>query len=168
VSTIEVDNAHRSDLSVVGWLGVGLSVSGVAHAGWTLMTWATVGGDVAEGLVVGTAAALIGGIIAYGDATPEMDAMCDHCGERIVAHSSRDGHDESIEALCTSDPRCGRLGPISAVLQRRKETFHYCSGECAAADADRRRMQLPSQIDTETPAARLAATDGGTDQEDQS
>jgi len=168
VSVIEVDSARRSDLSVVGWLGVGLSVTGLAYAGWTLMTAMTVGGGVVEGLVVGIGVALLGGGLAYESATPEMDALCDHCGDRILAHSGRDGHSESIEALCSSDPRRGRLGPLSVVLQRRTATFHYCSGECAAADADRRRMQLPSRTDTEsTAAARLATTDGGTDRVDQ-
>ena len=167
MSVIEVDSARRSDLSVVGWLGIGLAVAGLAYAAWTLMTAVTVGGGVVEGLVVGIGGALLGGALAYESATPEMDAMCDHCGDRIVAHSGRDGHDESIEVRCSSDPRRGRLGPLSVVLQRRTGTFHYCSGECVAADADRRRMQSPSRTDTEsTAAARLAATDGGTDQAD--
>jgi hypothetical protein len=168
VSLIEVDTARRSYLSVLGWLGVGLTVSGLAYGAWTLMTAATVGGGVIEGLAAGTGAVLLGGAVAYESATPEMDALCDHCGDRIVAHSGRDGHDESIEALCSSDPRRGRLGPLSVVLQRRTATFHYCSGECVAADADRRRMQIPSRTDTEsTAAARLTATDGGADRLDQ-
>ncbi|GGK64634.1 hypothetical protein [Haloarcula sebkhae] len=164
---IEVDSVRRSDLSVLGWLGVGLTAAGLAYAGWTLITSMTVGGGVVDGLIVGVGAALIGGIVAYGNAIPEMDAMCDHCGDRIVAHSSRDGHDESIEVACSSDPRRGRLGPLSVVLQRRTDTYHYCSGECVAADVDRRRMQIPSRSETgSTAAARLAATDGGTDQTD--
>ncbi|WP_049938408.1 hypothetical protein [Haloarcula marismortui] len=165
---IEVDSVRRADLSVLGWLGIGLTVSGLAYAGWTIITSLTVGGGVVDGLVVGAGAALIGGLVAYGNAIPEMDAICDHCGDRIIAHSSRDGHDESIEVLCSSDPRRGRLGPLSVVLQRRTDTYHYCSGECAAADAERRRLQSPSQTDTESTAAgRLAATDGGTHRLDQ-
>ncbi|WP_240150016.1 hypothetical protein [Haloarcula sp. JP-Z28] len=168
MSLIEVDNARRSDLSVVGWLGIGFAVTGLAYAGWTLVTAATVGGGIIDGLVVGIGAALLGGYVAYEIATPEMDAMCGHCGDRIFAHSGRDGHDETIEAHCSSDPRRGELGPLSVVLQRRTATFHYCSGECAAADAERRRLQSPSQTDTESTAAgRLAATDGGTDRLDQ-
>jgi len=168
VSVIEVDTARRSDLSVLGWLGVGLAVTGLGYATWTLMTAATTGGGIVDGLVVGTGAVLLGGGVAYESATPEVDAVCDHCGEHILAQSSRDGHDESIEVYCSSDPRRGRLGPVSAVLQRRSATFHYCSGACAEADADRRRMQIPSREDTESEAAaRLATTDGGTDRLDQ-
>jgi hypothetical protein len=167
VSAIGVDNARRSDLSVVGWLGIGLAVTGLAYAGWTLMTAATVGGGIVEGLIVGIGGALLGGYAAYENATPEMDAMCDHCGDRIFEHSGRDGHDQCIEAHCSSDPRRGRLRPLSVVLQRRKATFHYCSGECAEADAERRRMKSPSRTDDSTAAARLAATDGGTDRVDQ-
>ncbi|WP_336330000.1 hypothetical protein [Haloarcula sp. CGMCC 1.2071] len=168
MSLIEVDTARRSDLSVLGWLGVGLTVGGLAYAAWTLMTAVTVGGGVVEGLLVGTGAVLLGGAVAYESATPEIDALCDHCGDRVVAHSSHDGHDEHIEAYCSSDPRRGRLGPLSVVLQRRTATFDYCSGDCASADADRRRMQIPSRTDTESTAAgRLAATDGGADRLDQ-
>ena len=167
MSVIEVDSARRSDLSVLGWLGVSLATTGLAHAAWTVMTAVTTGGGIVDGLLLGTFAVLLGGGVAYESATPEVDAMCDHCGEHILAQSSRDGHDESIEAYCSSDPRRGRLGPVSAVLQRRTATFHYCSGACAEADADRRRLQMPSREDSETAVGRLAATDGGTDRLDQ-
>ena len=167
MSVIEVDNARRSDLSVVGWLGVGLTACGLAYAGWTLMTAATVGGGIVDGLIIGVGAALLGGFVAYDSATSDIDVTCDSCGDRVFTHSGRDGHDESIAAHCSSDPRRGRLGPLSVVLQRRTATFHYCSGECAAADADRRRMKSPSRTKADSTAAgRLAATDGGTDQTD--
>lgn len=169
MSVIEVDNARRSDLSVVGWLGVGLTACGLAHISWTLMTAATVGGGgIVNGLTIGVGAALLGGAVAYQSATPDIDAACDNCGDRIIAQSSRDGYDESIEVACTTDPRRGRLGPLSVVLERRTATFDYCSGSCADADADRRRMKSPFQTETDsTAAAGLAATDGGTDRLDQ-
>ncbi|WP_233560855.1 hypothetical protein [Haloarcula sp. Atlit-47R] len=166
MSVIEVDNARRSDLSVVGWLGIGLAVTGLAYAGWTLMTAATVGGGIVDGLVVGVGAALLGGYVAYEVATPEVDGSCDHCGDRIVNHSGRDSFDEHTVVHCSSGPRRGRLGPLPVVMLRRQAAFYYCSGDCADADADRRRLQSPSRVDDSTAAARLAATDGGTDQTD--
>ncbi|GCF13241.1 hypothetical protein Harman_11760 [Haloarcula mannanilytica] len=157
---IAVDGARRSDLSVKGWFGVGAAVTGIGLAGWTLMSWAVAGGEVLPGLAAGLGAVLLGGAVAYESATPEADGVCDHCGERVVTHSSRAGYDEDIIVHCSSDPRRGRLGPISAVLQRRGAEFLYCSGACAEADAERRRMTFPSRGDTETAASRLAATDG--------
>jgi len=145
----------------MGWLGVGAAVAGVGYAGWTLMSTVVAGGEVVPGLVAGLGAMILGGAVAYESAMPEADGMCDHCGERMVAHSSRDGHDEYHEVHCSSDPHRGRLGSISAVLERRTAEFRYCSGSCAEADAERRRMKFPSRGDTETVASRLAATDGG-------
>jgi len=158
---IAVDGARRSDLSVKGWFGVGAAATGIGLAGWTLMSWAVAGGEVLPGLAAGLGATLLGGAVAYDSATPEADGVCDHCGERVVTHSSRAGYDEDISVHCSSDPRRGRLGPISAVLERRTAEFRYCSGSCAAADSERRRMKFPSRGETETAASRLAATDGG-------
>jgi hypothetical protein len=164
---IAVDNMRRSDLSVTGWLGVGIAGIGLSYAVWTVAESAVLGGSITSGLIAGTAATLIGGAVAYLSAAPEMECICDECGERVIAHSGRDGHDEFIEAHSSTDPRRGRFGPISVILQRRTADFHYCSGYCAAKHAPKREMTIEPTADNtiELPADNAGTDDDGTAQQ---
>ncbi|GGN92258.1 hypothetical protein [Haloarcula pellucida] len=137
---LSVDCVRVSDLSPVGWFGIGIGLAGVAYAAREITAAMVFGGSWLESIVVGSLALVIGLGIAYADGGPEVEAACDHCGQYIRSQSSRDGVEEFVEVKASGSPRRAHLGPLSLVLQRQTEEWTYCSGDCAAADADRRAL----------------------------
>ncbi|WP_424001198.1 hypothetical protein ACOZ4I_15720 [Haloarcula salina] len=150
--SISVDCVRLSDLSPMGWFGIAIGLAGIGHAVHEITTAMVWGGPWLEPLVVAGFALAIGFGIAYIDGGPEVEAACDHCGQHIRAQSSRDGVDEAVTVEASGSPRRARLGPLSVVIQRHTSEWVYCSGDCAAADADRRVM-----IDEATHDHGLAA-----------
>ncbi|WP_254271093.1 hypothetical protein [Haloarcula marina] len=135
---LSVDSVRLSDLSLLGWGGVWLSVAGISYTVREVVLASVWGGPWIEPIVIGGLIALLGGIGAYENARPECQSTCDHCGEIVRSHSSRDATDEFVEVHASGTPRRARLGPLSLVVERQQSTFVYCSGECATADAESR------------------------------
>lgn len=132
MSRVSVDSIQLSDLAIDGWLGIGLAGGGVFVITDGLVRWITEGADPISAVVVGVLLTLVGGILAYESAAPEFEGHCDSCGQYIRSHSSRDGADEVVRVEATGTPRRAKIGPLSFVLQRKKDDRIYCSGECAA------------------------------------
>ncbi|QLH83220.1 hypothetical protein [Halosimplex pelagicum] len=125
----EVDDARLSDLGIPGMFGLALAVGAVV-----LAVEQGLKGNVTAGIVLGGFLGLIGAGIAHDDATPECDATCAACGERVRSHASRDGVDEFVEVHSSGSPRRISLGPLSVVKEEQTLETVYCSGACAAAD----------------------------------
>ena len=136
--SISVDSIRLSDLSFIGWAGIWLAVGGVTYAVREIVLASVWGGPWLDPILIGGFLALLGAAIAYENAQPECEAVCDHCGAYIRSQSSRDGADEYVKVHASGSPRRARLGPLSLVVRRCRSSFTYCSGDCAAADADSR------------------------------
>lgn len=175
---VSVDSARLSDLALVGWVGLVIAIVAAVYGVGGIITWLFVGGSVTNYLLGGVFGVLVGGIVAYADATPEYEVACDHCGDFIRVHSHRDGTGEVIKANVSGTPRRLQVGPLSVVLQRCQESYHYCSGECATADETRRNLVGPADLrDMDQPdvpkedqpplpdGVEATATDGGTEVE---
>ncbi|MFC6757884.1 MULTISPECIES: hypothetical protein [Haloarcula] len=131
---LSVDDARLSDLSVGGWLGVGLAVLGIGIVATSAGEWLLSGADPIAGLVGGGFVALIGAALAHDNATPDEEGTCEHCGAHVRVHSSRDTADEAVLVRMSGRPRRISLGPVSVVAQRQTTEHLYCSGECASED----------------------------------
>ncbi|PSQ06655.1 hypothetical protein BRC92_00350 [Halobacteriales archaeon QS_4_69_31] len=137
-SGIDADDTRLSDLSPMGVIGFVVAVAGLGWAGLELARFALSGGSTsleAAPFILGGFAFLIGAMIAYEDATPEVSATCDNCGSHVRSHSSRDRVDEYVRVFTSGSPRRLELGPLSIVTETQTLERVYCSGECAAADA---------------------------------
>lgn len=145
---VEVDSARLSDLSLMGWLFVGVGAVGVGVVVQTVVEWAVSGADPSAGFVGGGILVIVGAGLAYIDAMPEWEGNCENCGEHVRTHSSRDGADEVVRVEATGTPRRASIGPFSVVVQRRKCDRLYCSGECADEDT----VVLTGPHDHETAA----------------
>ena len=147
--TISVDSARLTDLTVVGWAGLGLSLGSAVYGIYAL--------DALTVIPV-----LVGLAVAYFDALPEYDVSCDNCGDHVRVHSARDGTDEVVEVNAAGTPRRISVGGLSVVCQTDKQSFHYCSGACATEDESRRHLVGPADLREETGAdAPITAADGG-------
>ncbi|QIO23092.1 hypothetical protein [Haloarcula sp. JP-L23] len=155
---VDVDSVRLSDLSLEGWFGLGLITVGLVVIGQTAVEWDMFGDNPVAGLAVGGFLAVFGAFMAYENGRPECDETCDACGEHIRSQSSRDGLSEFVEVRASGTPRRARLGPLSVVTERNTGRWVYCSGKCAAADAESR--VLVSHVETE--AVRAAEVDDAT------
>lgn len=150
---LSVDDARLSDLSIGGWLGIGLAALGVVIAANSVGEWVLYGADPVVGIVGGGFVALFGAALAHDNATPEADGVCEMCGVRATTHSNRDSADEVILVRGSGKPRRATLGPLSVVLQTRDAEYLYCSGECA----DEHERVHVGETDTQ-PAATSEVT----------
>lgn len=148
---VAVDGVRLSDLSIPGWLGLGLSAVSLGYLARESVGWLVFGGEI-DWLVMGAVGVLFGAAIAYMNGRAECDATCDHCGDRVWAHSGRDGDAEVVEVRSVGSPRRARLGPLSLVVERERMDHVYCSGECAEADSHR-RVLIDATAD-DAPASR--------------
>lgn len=154
--SIEIDDVRLSDLSLGGWFGIGLAGFGIYLIGDAVIEWVTTGGGDPIALsLFGGLIAVVGAMLAYDNGRPECESHCDACGEYIRSQSSQDGVSEYVEVHASGTPRRARFGPLSLVTERAMDQWVYCSGECAAADAESRI--LVGHIKTE--AVRAAEVD---------
>ncbi|MBX0323875.1 hypothetical protein EGH21_12625 [Halomicroarcula sp. F13] len=155
---VEFDDVRLSDLSLGGWLGLVIAGVGLWAIGKALVEWVMLGNDPLVGLVAGGFFALIGAMLAYDNGLPECEAHCEACGGHIRSQSSRDGVSEFVEVRASGTPRRASVGPLTVVTERNRREWTYCSGECAAADAESRL--LVGHVETE--AIRTAEVDDAT------
>jgi len=147
---LSVDDARLSDLSIGGWLGVGLTALGVVIAANSAAEWALSGADPAVG-IFGGFLALIGAALAHENATPDEEGNCENCGAHVRVHSGRDTADEVVLVRMSGRPRRVTLGPLSVVAQRQRREYVYCSGECVTEDT---RTLITSEYHQATAASR--------------
>ena len=140
-----------SDLSVHGLLG-----ALAAGVGVVLLLFGAVSlaypGDHSGALITGVVLAFFGGLAAYEAITPEHEASCDACGQRVRMHSGRGGVDEVVQISASGPPARVDLGPVSLVRRRQRKEFIYCSTACADLD-DRPFLEIhdPHEIAAAEP-----------------
>lgn len=138
--SLRVDSVRLSDLTVVGWIGIGIATLSLGWGGQVLLSNLIFGGKIVGPLFMMGFGALFGGFMAYSEATPECEETCQSCGDYVRNHSTRDDATEHVEVFMSGAPRRLSLGPLSVVAERQTETRVYCSGECATVDASNRVM----------------------------
>lgn len=128
---IAVDGVRLRDLSVGGWLGLGIVAIGLASIAQAVLFPV---GDPLLHYVGGPIVALVGASIAYNNAVAEVESRCEACGVPVRVHSGRGGTDEAIIVRGSAAPRRAKVGPISLVIKRKTREAVYCSGACADED----------------------------------
>lgn len=128
---IDVDGVRLRDLSVGGWLGVGIVVLGIASVAQAVLYPV---GDPLLHYVGGPLVALAGASIAYNNAVAEVESRCETCGVPVRVHSGHGGTDEAVIVRGSAAPRRATIGPISLVIKRTTREAVYCSGTCADDD----------------------------------
>jgi len=155
---ISIDGIELRDLSVGGWIGIGISIAGAAWFAEAILYSVF---DPTIQLAGGALVAFGGALIAYQNAKPELEDRCATCGDPVSVRSSRDGTDEAVLVRSSETPRRATVGSVSVVLSRRKAERVYCSGECADAD-ERPFLGELASVSTRAPEPdRATATDGG-------
>jgi hypothetical protein len=141
MSVVSIDGARLRDLSIGGWLAIGLAVFGLGVVGTGLLE-VLVDMMFNDPLSGSLGQALLGGILvafgvsyAYSDATADVETTCASCGEEVRVHSGRDSVDEAHLVQASGPPNRAHLGPLTLTVSRQKVERIYCSGTCADEDA---------------------------------
>ncbi|MFC7077866.1 hypothetical protein [Haloarcula halophila] len=157
---IDIDGVRARDLNVFGALAIvlasGLAVVAVRNATGLLLGFSGVDVDLTVGAAVG--AVVLAGL-AYQQATPDLDAVCDGCGDHLRLNTGTDTEDTVVTIRKAGAPQRARIGPISLVTETQRAEREYCSPQCA----DLNDVAMIPLADDESQTVKTSVATGGDD-----
>ena len=157
---IDIDGVRARDLNVFGALAIVLAavltLVALRNAAGILLGFPGVDVDLTVGAAVGTV--ILTGL-AYQQATPDLDAVCDGCGDHLRLNTGTDTEDAVVMIRKAGAPQRAHIGPISLVTETQRAQREYCSPQCADLDD----VTMIPLGDDEPQTVRTGVVTGGDD-----